>query len=90
MKFDCSVAFIGDSRTQGFIMYNGLKEVEDYSYIGLMVDTNNQRIYKNKGDPCGKGYRGAGRGAGQRKSAGTGSPCHCPGNPKDRGKRKGS
>lgn len=39
VKFDSSVAFIGDSRTQGFIMYNGLKEVEDYSYIGLMVDT---------------------------------------------------
>lgn len=39
VKFDSSVAFIGDSRTQGLIMYNGLKEVQDYSYIGLMVDT---------------------------------------------------
>ena len=39
IKFDNSVAFIGDSRTQGFIMYNGLKDVQDYSYIGLMVDT---------------------------------------------------
>lgn len=38
-EFDSTVAFIGDSRTQGFIMYNGLKEVQDYSYIGLMVDT---------------------------------------------------
>ena len=37
--FNSTVAFIGDSRTQGFIMYNGLKEVQDYSYIGLMVDT---------------------------------------------------
>lgn len=39
IKFDETVAFIGDSRTQGFIMYNGLKEVQDYSYVGLMVDT---------------------------------------------------
>lgn len=39
VKLDSSVAFIGDSRTQGFIMYNGLKNVQDYSYIGLMVDT---------------------------------------------------
>lgn len=38
-EFDSTVAFIGDSRTQGFIMYNGLKNVQDYSYIGLMVDT---------------------------------------------------
>ena len=39
VKFDETVAFIGDSRTQGFIMYNGLKNVQDYSYVGLMVDT---------------------------------------------------
>ena len=39
VKFDETVAFIGDSRTQGFIMYNGLKDVQDYSYVGLMVDT---------------------------------------------------
>ena len=39
VNFDDTVAFIGDSRTQGFIMYNGLKKVQDYSYIGLMVDT---------------------------------------------------
>lgn len=38
-EFDSTVAFIGDSRTQGLIMYNGLKYVQDYSYIGLMVDT---------------------------------------------------
>lgn len=37
--FDETVAFIGDSRTQGFIMYNGLKYVQNYSYVGLMVDT---------------------------------------------------
>lgn len=37
--FDSSVAFIGDSRTQGLILYNGLKKVQDYSYIGLAVDT---------------------------------------------------
>ena len=39
VKFDSSVAFIGDSRTQGFIMYNGLKDIQDYSYISLTVDT---------------------------------------------------
>ncbi len=39
VEFDSTVAFIGDSRTQGLIMYNGLREVQDYSYIGLMVDT---------------------------------------------------
>lgn len=37
--FDETVAFIGDSRTQGFLMYTGLKDVVDYTYIGLMVDT---------------------------------------------------
>ena len=39
IKFDETVAFIGDSRTQGFIMYNGLSKVQNYSYVGLMVDT---------------------------------------------------
>lgn len=39
IEMNSKVAFIGDSRTQGFIMYNGLKNVQDYSYIGLMVDT---------------------------------------------------
>lgn len=39
VEMNSKVAFIGDSRTQGFIMYNGLKNVQDYSYIGLMVDT---------------------------------------------------
>lgn len=38
-KFGSNVAFIGDSRTQGFLMYTGQKEVVDYTYIGLMVDT---------------------------------------------------
>lgn len=38
-EFDSSVAFIGDSRTQAFLMYTGLKNVTDYTSIGLMVDT---------------------------------------------------
>lgn len=37
--FGDNVAFIGDSRTQAFLMYAGLKEVQDYTNIGLMVDT---------------------------------------------------
>lgn len=39
VQFDETVAFIGDSRTQGLIVYNGLTKVQNYSYIGLMVDT---------------------------------------------------
>lgn len=39
INFDKTVAFIGDSRTQGFIMYNNLKDVINYSYVGLAVDT---------------------------------------------------
>ena len=38
-KFGNNVAFIGDSRTQAFLMYAGLKDVQDYTNIGLMVDT---------------------------------------------------
>ena len=38
-EFGINVAFIGDSRTQAFLMYTGLKEVRDYTNIGLMVDT---------------------------------------------------
>ena len=38
-KWGNNVAFIGDSRTQGFLMYTGQKDVVDYTYIGLMVDT---------------------------------------------------
>ena len=38
-NFGSNVAFIGDSRTQAFIMYAGLSEVIDYTNIGLMVDT---------------------------------------------------
>ena len=38
-NFGSNVAFIGDSRTQAFIMYAGLSEVTDYTNIGLMVDT---------------------------------------------------
>lgn len=38
-EFGSDVAFIGDSRTQAFLMYTGLKNVNDYTNIGLMVDT---------------------------------------------------
>ena len=38
-NFGNDVAFIGDSRTQAFIMYAGLSKVIDYTNIGLMVDT---------------------------------------------------
>ena len=38
-KFGSNVAFIGNSRTQAFLMYTGLKDVTDYTNIGLMVDT---------------------------------------------------
>lgn len=38
-EFGNNVAFIGDSRTQAFLMYAGLKDVQDYTNIGLMVDT---------------------------------------------------
>lgn len=38
-EFGNDVAFIGDSRTQAFLMYAGLKDVQDYTNIGLMVDT---------------------------------------------------
>ncbi len=38
-EFKENVAFIGDSRTQAFLMYTGLTNVTDYTNIGLMVDT---------------------------------------------------
>lgn len=38
-EFGNNVAFIGDSRTQAFLIYAGLKDVQDYTNIGLMVDT---------------------------------------------------
>lgn len=38
-NFGSNVAFIGDSRTQAFLMYAGLKDVVDYTNVGLMVDT---------------------------------------------------
>ena len=38
-EFGNNVAFIGDSRTQAFLMYAGLNNVRDYTNIGLMVDT---------------------------------------------------
>ena len=50
IKFDETVAFIGDSRTQGFIMYNGLSKVQDYSYIGLMVDTAKTKEFVKTSD----------------------------------------
>lgn len=37
--FGENVAFIGDSRTQAFLMYARLKDVQDYTNVGLMVDT---------------------------------------------------
>ena len=46
------VAFIGDSRTQAFLMYAGLSDVVDYTSIGLMVDTaiTKQFITNDKGE----------------------------------------
>ena len=38
-KFGSNVAFIGNSRTQAFLMYTGLNDVIDYTNVGLMVDT---------------------------------------------------
>ena len=38
-EFKENVAFIGDSRTQAYLMYTGLNNVTDYTNIGLMVDT---------------------------------------------------
>ena len=50
--FGSNVAFIGDSRTQAFLMYAGLKEVTDYTNIGLMVDTAQTKkfITNDKGE----------------------------------------
>lgn len=39
VQFGSNVAFIGDSRTQAFLAYTGLKNVVDYSNVGLMVNT---------------------------------------------------
>ena len=51
-KFGSNVAFIGDSRTQAFLMYAGLKDVTDYTNIGLMVDTavTKKFVTNNKGE----------------------------------------
>lgn len=38
-KFGSNLAFIGNSRTQAFLMYTGLNDVIDYTNVGLMVDT---------------------------------------------------
>lgn len=38
-KFGSNVAFIGNSRTQAFLMYTSLNDVIDYTNVGLMVDT---------------------------------------------------
>lgn len=50
VKFDDKVAFIGDSRTQGLIMYTGLTKINDYSYIGLMVDTAKKKEFVKTSD----------------------------------------
>ena len=49
--FGNNIAFIGDSRTQAFLMYTGLKDVKNYTNIGLMVDTavTKKFITNNKG-----------------------------------------
>ena len=51
-EFNNKVAFIGDSRTQAFLMYAGLSDVVDYTSIGLMVDTaiTKQFITNDKGE----------------------------------------
>lgn len=51
-KLGSNVAFIGDSRTQAFLMYAGLKDVTDYTNIGLMVDTavTKKFVTNNKGE----------------------------------------
>ena len=51
-EFNNKVAFIGDSRTQAFLMYTGLSDVVDYTSIGLMVDTaiTKQFITNDKGE----------------------------------------
>ena len=51
-EFGSNVAFIGNSRTQAFLMYTGLKDVTDYTNIGLMVDTavTKKFITNNKGE----------------------------------------
>ena len=38
-KFGSNVAFIGNSRTQAFLMYTGLNDVINYTNVGLMVVT---------------------------------------------------
>ena len=51
-EFNNKVAFIGDSRTQAFLMYAGLSDVVDYTSLGLMVDTaiTKQFITNDKGE----------------------------------------
>lgn len=51
-QFGNNVAFIGDSRTQAFLMYTGLSDVVDYTNIGLMVDTaiTKKFITNNEGE----------------------------------------
>lgn len=48
-KFGKNVAFIGDSRTQAFLLYTGLKDITDYTNVGLMVDTAiSKKFVKNE------------------------------------------
>lgn len=48
--FDDAV-FIGDSRTEGFALYSGLKDIHSLTYVGLMVDTvfTKKVIYQSDG-----------------------------------------
>lgn len=43
--------FVGNSRTEGFMLYSGLKNVKSYTYIGLKVDTiQTSKIAKLNGE----------------------------------------
>lgn len=43
--------FVGNSRTEGFMLYSGLKNVRSYTYIGLKVDTiQTSKIAKLNGE----------------------------------------
>ncbi|OJV64399.1 MAG: hypothetical protein BGO41_12320 [Clostridiales bacterium 38-18] len=43
--------FVGNSRTEGFMLYSGLKNVKSFTYIGLKVDTiQSSRVAKLNGE----------------------------------------
>lgn len=52
VQFGSNVAFIGNSRTQAFLAYTGLKNVVDYTNVGLMVNTaiTKKFVTNNKGE----------------------------------------